>query len=144
MKLQITNKSFHKNYLVNSSSYSYNSSLDFILELFSTYKFLDREAELYLYELLKDSGYSSIEVIPLQQLDAILDYFLENRDQYKVDYDEERLSYLLLAAIQAERIVFTIDDRRITDLKEHIYLKEDSTINFFKLDKLDSIKFKMI
>ena len=79
-----------------------------------------------------------------QQLNVILDYFLENRDLYKVDYDEERLSYLLLAAIQAEKIVFTIDDKRITDLKEKIYLREDSTVNFFNLDKLDRIKFKMI
>ena len=144
MRLLITNRSFNKDYLVNSSSYNYDSALDFILELFSTYKFVDREVELYLYELLKDSGYTSIEQIPLQQLNVILNHFLENRDQYKVNYDEERLSYLLLAAIQAEKILFTIDDQRITNLKAPIHLQEDSTINFFKLDKLDSIQFKMI
>ena len=144
MKLLIANKAFLKNYLVNSSRYVYNSAFDFILELFTTHHFVDREAELYLYELLKDSGYSSIEQIPPQQLNVILDYFLENRDLYKVDYDEERLSYLLLAAIQAEKIVFTIDDKRITDLKEKIYLREDSTVNFFNLDKMDRFKFKII
>ena len=144
MKVFIKTKSFDKNYLVNTSKYDYESSLDLILELFSEHNFVDKEVELYLYKLLKESNYTSIDQIPILQLNAILDYFLKNRDQYRVNYDEERLSYLLLAAIQSEKIIFTIDNLKIDDLKDPIQLKKDSMINFFNLEKLDTINLKMI
>lgn len=144
MKIFIKTRSFDKNYLINTSKYEYESSLDLILELFSEHRFVDREVELYLYQLLKESNYSSIDQIPTLQLNAILEYFLENRDKYKVNYDEERLSYLLLAAIQSNKIIFTIDNYRIENLLESVQLKVDSVINFFNVEKLNTINFKMI
>ena len=144
MKIFIKTRSFDKNYLINTSKYEYESSLDLILELFSEHRFVDREVELYLYQLLKESNYSSIDQIPTLQLNAILEYFLENRDKYKVNYDEERLSYLLLAAIQSNKIILTIDNYRIENLLESVQLKVDSVINFFNVEKLNTINFKMI
>ena len=142
MQFFLQTKKFNKNYLITTSKFEYESAFDFILELFSKHHFVDRETELYLYGLLEKSGYSTIEQIPLLQLNTILDYFLKNRNQYKVNYDEERLSYLLLAAIQAKKIIFTIDKRTVDDLRDRIILHENSTISFLNLKKLDNIKFK--
>jgi hypothetical protein len=144
MKILIRTEIFDRNYLINISNFKYDSLLELILELFSKHQFIDKEIELYLYNLLRESNYTSIDQIPIQQLDSILDYFLDNRDQFKVDYDAERLTYLMLAAIQSKKIIFTIDNQRIENLKEPILLKKESIINFFKLDKLNTINFKMI
>lgn len=144
MQLIIKTRSFDKNYLIHSTQYEYESALDLILDLFSNHHFVNKEAELYLYQLLKNSEYNTLDDIPLQQLNAIVEYFLKHRDQYKVDYDEERLSYLLLAAIQAEKIIFTIDNRIIKNLKEKVVLKKESILNFFNIYKLESITFNTI
>ncbi len=144
MYLYIKTKTFEKEYLLNTHQFEYNSILDLVFELFSKHIFIDREAELYLYQLLQETGYNRIEDIPFRQLNTIVDYFMNNRQQFKVDYDEERLSYLLLAAIQNKHILTIIDKQLIVNFQERIYLKKDSNITFFKMQKLSSITFKSI
>ncbi len=144
MQLYIKSNTFEKNYLTNTTHYHYDNLLDLVFELFSKHQFVDRAAELHLLQILKESGYHSIEEIPLAQLNGIVNYFLEHRDTYKVDYDEERLTYLLLAAIQDQNITAIIDKALIKDLQAPIQLSKDSTITFFKMDKLKAIKFKSI
>jgi len=144
MEIAIRTSSFSKNYLVDTFKYDFESSLSLILELFSSHHFIDKEVELYLYQLLGESNYSSIDDIPILQLNTILDYFLEHRDNYKVNYDEERLSYLLLAAIKKDKIIFTIDNMKVLNLEDAVKLKEDSVINFFKIEKLKTITFKTV
>jgi len=144
MQLLIRAETFDKNYLIPTINKEYENVLSLVFELFSKHHFLDRAAELYLYQLLKDTGYASVEDIPLPQLNTIVDYFLKHRNQYKVNYDEERLTYLLLAAIQSNKIILIIDNSMIIDLMNPISLEQDSTITFFKIEKLHSIKFKSI
>lgn len=144
MFLILKHDTFEKNYLINTSEYEYESLLSLVFELFSSHHFEDREAELYLYQMLKDTGYPSIEAIPIQQLNSIVNYFLKHRDTYKVDYDEERLTYLLLAAIKEKQILTIIDKKLIEDIQKPLSLKKDSSITFFKMNKLNSIKFKSL
>ena len=143
MRIIIKAKRFNKNYLINTSNFEYENALELILELFSKHNFVDKEIELFLYNLLRESNYSSIDEIPIQQLNSILDYFLENRDEYKIDYDEERLTYLMLAAIQAKKIIFIVDNHHIENLNEPIALNQESIVNFFNLGKLDTVKLKI-
>ncbi len=144
MYLQFPTSTFDKNYLIHTDNYEYENAYDLIYELFSKHIFIDREAELYLYQLLKDTGYGSIEGIPIDQLNGIVNYFLKSRDQYRVNYDEERLTYLLLAAIKSSEIILSIDQQVISELQVPISLERDSTITFFKKNKLNTIKFKSI
>lgn len=144
MYLQFPTNIFDKDYLIHTSSYHYDNVMNLIFELFSKHIFTNREVELYLYQLLKDTGYGSIEAIPMDQLDVIVSYFIKHRDAYKVNYDEERLTYLLLAALKSGTILLSIDTKLVTELMDPITLNADSVITFFKTNKLEAIKFKSI
>ncbi len=144
MNLKIQVSSFDRVYFHPVTRTEYASLLDLILELFYEYTFADRSEELYLYQLLSDLGYRSINDIPLPELELIVEYFEANRDSFKSKMDEEKVTYLLLAAIQKEEVIVFLDNKIIEDLKSPLKLSKDSTLAFFKQEKLNRITFKTI
>ncbi len=144
MNLKIQVSSFDRVYFHSVTRTEYASLLDLILELFYEYTFADRSEELYLYQLLSDLGYRSIDDIPIPELALIVEYFEANRDSFKSKMDEEKMTYLLLAAIQKEEVIVLLDNKIIEDLKSPLKLNQDSTLVFFKQEKLNRITFKTI
>ena len=137
-------KGFKKSYLVNTSKFHYKSIYKLIYEIFSKHHFVNREAELYLLDLLRESGYSTIDDIPTNHLEAILEHFNNNKDKFNIDYDEEKLTYLLLYSIQSRQLILIIDNQTINDLSQEISLQADSIISFVKVEKINTINFKSI
>lgn len=144
INIVFNNFSFQRTYLREIELYNYESFLSLVLEIFSRYKFEDKEAELLVYELLQAGGHRSIEDIPFYELEVIADYFLAQKERFKVEYDEEKLTYILLAAIQREEIIAMVDDIVITDLQAPISLRSNSMVNFIKKDKIKTITFKTL
>lgn len=144
INIRLTNETFERTYLKKVDRFQYESLLSFVFELFHKHHFEDKEVELFLLDLLSQSGYSSIERIPILELQIIADYFLENRDQYKVDYDEEKLTYLLLAAIQKNDIITIVDNAIITDINAPLSIHNSSTVSFIYKKKIETITFKTL
>ena len=108
---------------------------------------MDREVELMVYELLYDTGLKSIDGLTPEELMDLVLYLSKYKTRYPAltfDEDEEKLSYLLLAAIKREEVIMHIDGEEVRNLQAEISLNDDSTIGFFNRAKLDSIGFTTI
>ncbi|MEO1259933.1 MAG: hypothetical protein AAFZ15_14160 [Bacteroidota bacterium] len=144
LNLIIQPDKFAKVYLKKSTDYQYDSLLDLIQQIFSTHAFEDKAVEQFLYQLLSETGYTSLEKIPIPELQAIANYFLAHKDEYKIDYDAEKLTYLLLSAIKNKDVIVYIDKRIVEDMLAPITLQYGSTLAFIKVEKINNITFKTI
>lgn len=137
-------KTYQKVYLQGLEEPYYDSLLSLIYAIFSTYVFEDKAVELYLYQLLDATGYRRIEDIPRIELELIVAHFLKHKKAFKIDYDSEYLTYLLLAAIKRLDILVYFDEHLIEDLEAPIQLEPDSVLSFIKKEKIERTTFKTI
>ena len=86
----------------------------------------------------------SASIIELMDLVLYLSKYKTRYPALTFDEDEEKLSYLLLAAIKREEAIMHIDGEEVRNLQAKISLNDDSTIGFFNRAKLDSIGFTTI
>lgn len=142
--INFSHRYFQKTYFRNVEATQYDSFLDLIWELFASHQFENKEIELQIYSFLTSLGYASLEQVPKGELQIIADHFLERKEDYKINPDEEKLTYLLLAAIQRGELIPYFDKKIIEDLKAPIRLRANSVIAFINKNKIENITFKTI
>ena len=144
MELLLKSRAREKSYIRTLPRLDYDSALHLVLDLFLFHPHQDRAVELMVYELLYDTGLKSIDGLSTEELVELVAFLSLYKNRYPaltIDEDEEKLSYLLLAAIKREQVIMHIDNEEIRNLQAKIRLNNDSTIGFFNQAKLDSIGF---
>ena len=147
MVLLLKSRAKEKSYIRVLPSLDYDSTFHLVFDLFLFHPHMDREVELMVYELLYDTGLKSIDGLTPEELMDLVLYLSKYKTRYPAltfDEDEEKLSYLLLAAIKREEVIMHIDGEEVRNLQAEISLNDDSTIGFFNRAKLDSIGFTTI
>ena len=122
----------------------YDSLLDLIFELFSSKQLFSREAELYLYQYLEEAGLRDISDLSQEEAKSIQHYLFAQKDSFGLEKDAERLTYLLLAAIQRKSILVILDEDVIDQFDQGLTLKKDSVLEFIRVEKIDNISFKTL
>ncbi len=144
MELLLKSYTREKSYIKALPSLDYDSALDLVLDLFLYHPHKDRTVELMVYEMLHDTGLRSIDALTTEELTDLVVFLSQHKTRYPaltIDEDEEKLSYLLLAAIKREEVIMYIDGEEVRNLQSELRLSSDSTIGFFNRAKLDSIGF---
>ena len=144
MELLLKSRAKEKSYIRALPSLDYESALHLVLDLFIFHPHEDRAIELMVYELLYDTGLKSIDALSTEELIDLIAFLSKHKTRYPaltIDEDEEKLSYLLLAAIKREGVIMHIDGEEVRNLQSELRLASDSTIGFFNRAKLDSIGF---
>ena len=147
MVLLLKSRAKEKSYIRVLPNLDYDSAFHLVFDLFLFHPHMDRAEELMVYELLYDTGLKSIDGLTPEELMDLVLYLSKYKTRYPAltfDEDEEKLSYLLLAAIKREEVIMHIDGEEVRNLQAEISLNDDSTIGFFNRAKLDSIGFTTI
>lgn len=144
IKIGIQSGTKTKNYLKHLSKLSFNTTVDFVLELFFTNDIEPSEFEDEIFSLIRTLGYDHLHDIPediLKDLEKIYQALLE---QATLNSDREKLAYILLDAIKKRDLVLMVENKVIETLSEPIHLRADSAITFYDPSKGRDLSFNTL
>lgn len=133
-----------KAYLKDFTRYKFKTVPDFIFELFSKNHIEPREAEDFVYTLIQNMGYKTIQEIPADELQVIENTFYKLLEQEEAKLDNEKIAYIVLAGINNRNLILLIDNQPIADTQSEIHLNHDSVVTFLDKNRIQDITFKSI
>jgi len=133
-----------KTYLRNFTVFEFDNLLQLIFELFQSNPIEAEEVDDVLYNYIISLGYTNIHDIS-EETKKELDYwYFELLESYHKRFDEEKLTYLLLAKIVNNEIIVLIDNTPVKNIKQSINIHKNSIISFIDRQKINDIKFTTI
>ncbi len=144
ISLKLGKETQSKTYLQHFSQFYFQTSIDFIVELFFKNHLEPTEQDEVILELIKHLGYHTIHEIPTDILQDLEKIYFDTLAKQRLEMDKEKMAYLLLDKLDKQEIILIVDNQVIDDLMQEVQLTEISTIIFFNQSFIQDTTFKAL